>query len=187
MNRWKIAFFSLIALLLLLLIGGGIWINQQLPDASAEPFDRPAVDTVEGPSFTVTTTREDLNSWLQQELQGENQEFDITIDEAVYFQTELALFGVSIPVEMTLVPEVTEEGNLWLLEDSFRVASFELPSEQVFALIESTVDLPEWITVAQNERGFYVDIVNGVSEDFQIQVESLDLEQNDIELLITSK
>lgn len=184
-NPWKVAFISLIALLILGLTLGIIWINQIFSSAADESFISPVVENPIGPHFTISTTKEDANNWLQQELSEESGNYDLLIDDNVRMETNVQAFGLNVPIQMELAPRVTEDGNLELLEESFRVGGFNLPSNQVFQLIDSNADLPSWIQVVTGEQKFHVNLRNGVSEDVDIEVISFDLENDDIELNIT--
>lgn len=188
-NKWKAAFFILAGLIIIFLITGIGWVNNTFPDPEEgeRGFEAYEFEDREGASFTVNTTREDLNYWLQQELAKEedSDKYELYIEDAVYMETTVQAFGVTIPIEMVLSPHVTEEGNLELREESFRVGNINLPSSRVFQLISATVDLPDWIYVVPEESLFYVNVREGVSEDMVLQIQSFDLENNDIEIHIT--
>lgn len=186
-NKWKVSFIMLLSSLVVFLVVGIVWFTQTFSELANEEFTKPSSESRDGASFTITTTKEDLNSWLQQELSKEEdaEMYDLYIDDAVYMETRVEAFGLLIPIEMKLSPHVTEEGNLELVEEHFQVGNFSLPSERVFQLIEATVDLPEWIYVLAEDRKFYVDVREGVSDEIDINIHSFDLENNNIELIIT--
>jgi len=186
-NKWKVLFIMLLSSLVVFLVVGIVWFTQTFSELANEEFTKPSSESRDGASFTITTTKEDLNSWLQQELSKEEdaEMYDLYIDDAVYMETRVEAFGLLIPIEMKLSPHVTEEGNLELVEEHFQVGNFSLPSERVFQLIEATVDLPEWIYVLAEDRKFYVDVREGVSDEIDINIHSFDLENNNIELIIT--
>ncbi|WP_143522520.1 DUF2140 family protein, partial [Pseudomonas sp. 2822-17] len=81
---------------------------------------------------------------MEKEVQDRIQ---IYLDDYVYFKMDLNIFGFDVPLEMLFVPEVTEEGNLRLLEHTFNVGNLTISSERVFHLIALTADLPDWIRV----------------------------------------
>jgi len=186
-NKWKVLFIILLSSLVVFLVVGIVWFTQTFSELANEEFTKPSSESRDGASFTITTSKEDLNSWLQQELSKEEdaEMYDLYIDDAVYMETRVEAFGLLIPIEMKLSPHVTEEGNLELVEEHFQVGNFSLPSERVFQLIEATVELPEWIYVLAEDRKFYVDVREGVSDEMDINIHSFDLENNNIELIIT--
>ncbi|SDO30139.1 YpmS family protein [Alkalicoccus daliensis] len=185
---WKAAFFILLALVIISIAGLWIWVDQNLTVEETESFTAPEIENVEGPSFLVSATREDANAWLQRELEEEEDadDFILTIDDAVYFETSLTVFGMNIPLEVDFQPEVSEDGNIWLREDGFRLGALELPAAQIFHLIGDNIDLPEWISVAPNESSLYLNLRELETEEFVIEAQSVDLENNDIEFRITA-
>ncbi|WP_416149181.1 YpmS family protein [Salipaludibacillus sp. HK11] len=187
MNKWKVLFLTLIGFLSLLIVSAVVWLNLALSDEGSDDFQSTVPEVSEGASFTITTTKEDLNSWLQQELSKEQdaEMYDLYIDDGVYLETQIEAFGLNVPIEMKLTPNVTNEGNLELEEEYFHVGGMSLPSERVFQLISATIELPDWIHVISEDRKFYVDVRQGVSEEIDINIQSFDLETNEIELLMT--
>ncbi|PYZ94111.1 hypothetical protein CR194_00790 [Salipaludibacillus keqinensis] len=186
-NKWKVAFFILLAVIGIVIMSGFIWFYQTFPEPQNEDFSIRETGEQERPSFSISTSREDLNLWLQQELEEEEESdmYDMYIDDAVYLETRLSAFGFEVPLEMKLTPHVTEEGNIELEEEYFQVSNINLPSERVFQMIAANVDLPEWIYVLAEDRKFYVNVREGVSEDIDVRVQSFDLENDDIEFQIT--
>lgn len=188
MNSWKAAFFILLTIVILTIAGSWIWINQALQTEDTEPFIPAEREDVDGPSFLVNATSADANAWLQRELEEEEdaEDFDLVLDDAVYFETNISAFGFDIPIEVVFQPEVAENGNIWLREDGFRVGFLELPSDQVFQLIGDDLDLPEWISVAPEESSLYLDLQEIETEEFIIEAEQVDLENDNIEFRITA-
>ncbi|NJP36597.1 YpmS family protein [Alkalicoccus luteus] len=186
MNRWKIAFNVLLAAVLIMTVGGWLWLNHILTAEPEETFSVPDREIAESPSLTVTTTREDANSWLQRELdEEETEEFDLYLEDAVYFTSEFSLFGINIPVEVQFQPEVDENGNIWLYEDGFRAGGVDLPAAQVFQLIGDSLDLPEWIEPVPEEAALYMDFAQLDTGDTSIYAEAIDLPNDELRFRIT--
>ncbi|WP_096188219.1 YpmS family protein [Evansella halocellulosilytica] len=182
-NHWKIAFFSLISLIFLVITIGIIWLNQALNIDEYERRDIPLSEDAEGSVFHINTEKEDVNYWLQQQLEEETEnEFNLFLDDDVYFQTTINVYNMNIPIEMALTPAVTEAGNIELEEQYFRAGALELPSEHIFRILQSTVDFPEWIEVHPSERKLYINVRDEISENVQIKVQTFDLEENRIEI-----
>lgn len=187
MNIWKTAFFVLLALIIITTAGIWIWVQQALNVEESESFTAPEMQEAEGPSVLVSATREDANAWLQRELEDEQTEdFNLYIEDAVYFETSISAFGLNIPLEVDFQPEVSEDGNIWLREDGFRLGVIELPADQIFQLIGDNIDLPEWISVAPDETSLYLNLRELDTEEFVIEAQTVDLEDNDIEFRITA-
>ncbi|MCR6106157.1 YpmS family protein [Salipaludibacillus agaradhaerens] len=183
LNKWRNAFFILTATVVLVIMSAVGWLYFGLPNTSSNDFVPPHISDKEGASFSVETSTEDLNFWLQNKLNNEEgtEFYSIYIDDAVYFEATVDAFGITLPIYMILSPHVTDEGNIELLEESFSVGNISLPSTRVFELIESRTDLPEWISVIPNEQKLYVNVREGMSENVEIKVTSFDLSLDDIE------
>lgn len=183
-NKWKIAFIILVSSLFLIFVGSVLFLWSLGHGDSLSEI--PRRDTLSGPSFTVLTTKDDLNIWIERELEQEESDvpFQLYMDDFVYFQSHVPVFTFTVPIEMVLEPQVTDTGNLELYERSFQIGEFSLPSERVFQLIRSTIPLPDWILVFPTERKFYIDL-NGIGDEIQIKVNSFDLEKDELEFTIT--
>lgn len=188
MNKWKAAFFGLLIIIILAIGGIYIWINQALTVDETESFMPPEREEADGPSFLVNATSADANAWLQRELEEEEdaEDFELVIDDAVYFETNVSAFGFDIPIEVVFQPEVAENGNIWLREDGFRIGFVELPADQVFQLLGDDLDLPDWISVAPEEASLYLDLSDIDTEEFVVEAQSVDLENDNIEFRITA-
>ncbi|SDY45884.1 Uncharacterized protein YpmS [Evansella caseinilytica] len=189
-NPWKTAFIILSILIAAMLFSAFIALNQIFSNGT---FQEPpsSFPVMEGAEFTVTTTKDDVNYWLEKELgkeqAGTELGYRLFLDDYIYFQTSLHVLGFEVPLEMVLEPAVTAEGNIELIERSFSVGSFELSSGQVFQLISIIPGLPDWIYILPDERKFYIDLQNGISEEVQLKVTEFDLQVNNIQLLLTLK
>ncbi|MDG5786405.1 YpmS family protein [Evansella sp. AB-P1] len=184
-NLWKILFLSLCFILVICIVGILIFINSFLTSSNDLERIPPTDFSSGGAEFTISTTKEDINYWLNKELekeQGGVNSYELYLEDYVYFQTVLSAFGMNIPLEMRLEPVITEDGNIELIERSFQVGRFNVPAESVFNIIEATVDLPDWIYIYPRDRRLYLDIRNGISNEFEIKVSKFDLIDNQIEI-----
>ncbi|UTR14218.1 YpmS family protein [Salipaludibacillus sp. LMS25] len=181
-NKWRNAFFILVGTVILAVLSAIGWLYFGLSHTPTNVFEPPSFSDREAASFSVETTREDLNFWLQNELNKEEgtEFYTITIDDDVYFEATVDAFGITVPIYIVLSPRVTEDGNIELLEESFSVANISLPSTRVFELIESRTDLPKWISVIPSEQKLYVNVREGFSDEMEIKVTSFDLALNEI-------
>ena len=188
-NPWKIAFFTFFTVIILIIIGIVFWLNSILnPSESVHQRPPSTEQTEEGAEFTVITTKEDVNYWMERELKketGNGGDYALFLDDYVYFQTEVRALGFNVPVEMVFEPRVTDEGNVELLERSFSLGGLNLPSSTVLQLIESGVDLPEWIYIYPAEGMLYLNLQEVVTEEVKIKVQSFDLKENEIKILLT--
>ncbi|ADU29729.1 YpmS family protein [Evansella cellulosilytica] len=183
-NKWKWAFFTLLSSILLIIIVCS-FIFYRLLTVEGESFIISDERELEGAEFQISTTVDDVNVWLQQQLEKDghsNNNFHLYLEEYVHIRTEINAFGVTIPLQMEFDPHITNNGNLELVERSFMIGNYTLPAETVFVLLRNTVDLPEWIYIYPEERKFYLDLVNGISEDVQIKIDTFNLQDNNIKM-----
>ncbi|MFA9557218.1 YpmS family protein [Evansella sp. AB-rgal1] len=184
-NPWKIAFITLFTFLVLVIVSSYLLFSSLFTSSGTSFRQLPEFSRTEGAQFIVSTSKEDINYWLKKELQKEqegSQQYDLFFDDFVYFQTELNVLGVTIPMQMTLEPQVTESGNLQLFEKSFQIGNFNLPSERIFQLMDATVELPDWIYIYPMDRKLYLDIANSITHDIQVSIKTFNLQENQIEI-----
>lgn len=164
-NLWKWAFLILCLVLVLTFAGMTLLYLYAVPGSDSEERERPVYEASDGAVFEISTTKDDINLWIEQEIRAEGEDnFHLYLDDYMYIETAVDVFGIQVPVDLRLIPEVTEDGNLILIEDRFRIAGFSLPSEQVFRLIRATADLPEWIDVIPESSEFFIDLREAASD-----------------------
>ncbi|ADH99990.1 YpmS family protein [Salisediminibacterium selenitireducens] len=164
-NLWKWAFLILCLALVLTFAGMTLVYLYAVSGSDREEWESPVYEDSDGAVFEISTTKDDINLWIEQEMRAEGEEnFQLYLDDYMYVETTVDVFGLQVPVDLRLIPEVTEDGNLVLIEDRFRIAGFSLPSEQVFRLIRATADLPDWIDVIPESSEFYIDLREAASD-----------------------
>ncbi|TMW74007.1 YpmS family protein [Alteribacter natronophilus] len=188
-DKWKLAFFSLLSIVTLIgLIIMFLFFRLFAPagDLEWETADRGSWEDTY-PSFTVEASRDSLNRLIQQELDEEepDREYDLYIgEEYVHFDASFGALGRQIPIELNLKPEVTDDGNIMLREESFNVGGISLPSSQIFSLIHSMADLPEWVKVNAQESYFYLHLHEGIADGVLAEAEEINLAENRIRFTI---
>jgi uncharacterized protein YpmS len=185
-NPWRIAFIILAGIIFIIIASLAVYLFSISSGAVNDDFQRPQTEQTEGARFTVSASRDDINYWLEKELaeSGEGEYYQLYLEDLVYFHTEVEALGFTVPVEMELEPLVTDGGNVELVSRSFSIAGLGLPSSTVFNLIQDGDDLPDWIHVLPEESKFYLDLRHGISEEVEIEVQSLNLPEDDIEIQI---
>ncbi|WP_078597345.1 YpmS family protein [Evansella clarkii] len=185
-NPWRIAFIILAGIIFIIIASLAVYLFSISSGAVNDDFQRPQTEQTEGARFTVSASRDDINYWLEKELaeSGEGEDYQLYLEDLVYFHTEVEALGFTVPVEMELEPLVTDGGNVELVSRSFSIAGLGLPSSTVFNLIQDGDDLPDWIHVLPEESKFYLDLRHGISEEVEIEVQSLNLPEDDIEIQI---
>lgn len=186
MNKWKISFFALLALIVLaivtviFLIFGG---SKDMP--------KPTVQNHEGNLFTMETTPEAFqnvaNNLIKEATDGSSLDASLLIDEDVKIKSNVEALGVTIPITLGFEPEVDEVGNLLLYQSSVTVGLLDLPAQTALKLVRDSGQLPEWITIQPSEKTAYIDlsaIEIPISENdtAHIEAKSFDLKNKKITL-----
>ncbi|MET3574902.1 YpmS family protein [Bhargavaea ullalensis] len=186
MNKWKIAFFLLAALIVTGVIALAVWISRPVPSV-----DIPSAQAVgkEADHLTVTATKEDLqgiaNTYIAQAIGSNRIPVDLVIEDDVLLVSELTVFAVQLPVIMHFDPEVMEDGNLLLKQKSVEVGNLNIPPSTVLKLLGDTVDLPGWMIVRPKEEELFIDLSRlPVSGNVKVKAKKVDLANDDIELEI---
>lgn len=190
MNKWKIAFF-----LLLLLIVGSIgaviyWVTAPVETVQIEaPKSNP-----EGHILTVQATKEDFqgiaNTYLEKAMGGKPLPLLLTVDEQIVLTSELTIFGMNVPVKMYFEPYVEEDGNIRLEQSSLEVGQLELQAEPILKLLRDSIDLPPWMIVNPAEKEVLIQLASiPMSSGVHVRAKEFNLEKDIItlEIIIPSK
>ncbi|UCZ54321.1 YpmS family protein [Bacillus shivajii] len=187
-NIWKIAFFSFLGFIIAMILVGMTILYFVLQPVEIEERQAHIQEDIDGATFTVSTTKEDVNYWIQKEVKETmGEELSIYLADLIFFETSINVLGMNVPIEMVFAPNVTEEGNLVLYEHSFRVGVLQLSSERVLQLMQTSVDFPDWMEVIPPERKIFLNIRDGISDEMQVKVQKFDLDENEIVLEVTIK
>ncbi|MCM3712635.1 YpmS family protein [Alkalihalobacillus oceani] len=185
--NWKIAFFTLLGLLICLGLACMIMIVRFFPDAEEDYFV-PKERGAEEASFVIQTDRSRLNTYLEKYLQEQESEMSYLIeltDEVVQFRSSLPIMGQNVPIEMNFFPAVAENGDLLLEVRSVAVGLLQLPVERVLQLVDAWVERPDWVNIYPGERLVEVGITElevGENEVFSFRMVTFDLPNDRIEL-----
>lgn len=190
MNKWKIAFFILV-LVILGSIGAVIyWVTAPVESTQQElPVTNP-----EGHVLTVHATKEDFqgiaNTYLQKEMKGKPLPIQLTVDDKIILSSELTIFSLNFPIKMYFEPYVEEGGNIRLEQSSLEIGQAKLQPEVVLKLLQDSIDLPEWIVVKPSEKQVLIQLASiPMSSGVHVRAKELDLAKDIItlEIIIPSK
>ncbi|RNF40440.1 YpmS family protein [Planococcus salinus] len=188
MKVWRTAFFMLLALNVLAIIGIVILINTPASGHSAyEPEARPPV---EGNSLIVRTTKTDFegiaNTYIQQAMDDQPIPLQLSVNSDVSLSTQIDVFSMTLPILMKFDPFVQEDGNLLLEQKSVEVGMLDIPPESALKLLRDSVDLPEFMEVTPKEETVLLRLTEIPLEDgITVEAESFNLEEDDIRLKVT--
>lgn len=186
MNKWKIAFFVLVVVLLL----SAVWLVNLISTKPEgyELADRAAATS--GGELRVQTTKSDFealaNKYIQEAVENQPIPLELTVDDQIALVSELTVFTLTIPVQMYFDPIVQEDGNIQLKQDKVDIGQLSIPPEQVLKLLRDSIDLPTWMVVSPADESVFIDLGGlPIDGDFDIRAEKIDLENDEIILSVT--
>lgn len=185
MNRWKVAFFLLIALILTSIIVFVLWISTPLEETVIP--EQKEIST--GSVLTVKTTKKDFediaNLYIRDAMKNQPLPVIMSVQEQILLTTELTIFSIKLPVIMKFDPVVETDGNLRLVQTEVEIGKLELPPESVLKLLKDSVDLPSWMIVRPDEEDVYIDLSNiPMKSNVEVRAKEFNLKQDEITLEI---
>lgn len=188
MNKWKVAFFTLLALIIL---GFAALIILML--SGKEDMPKPEAISRTGSSVNISTTPkefEDLaNTLIQNSNDTKNIQLWLEIDKELILKSNVEVLGVTVPVTLAFEPKVDDKGNLELYQTNVKVGMLDLPSQTALQLVRDSGGLPEWLTIQPSEKTAYIDLssfnlpIDGVGTA-HLRAKTFNLEKKEITLQI---
>ncbi|KOO48836.1 YpmS family protein [Viridibacillus arvi] len=186
MNKWKIAFFFLIALMLSVIIGLFVFITKPatdtpIPETTAMP---------DGSKLSVQTTPADFeaiaNKYIQDAMKSKSIPVHMYINEEVSLVSELSVFGMELPITMKFDPTIDEGGNLILKQTNVEVGMLNIPPSTALKLLNDSVDLPSWMVIRPNKEEVYMGLTEiAVLSGSRMQAKEFNLKEGKIILEVT--
>lgn len=191
MNRWKVAFFLLIAIIITAILALAYWIGQPAVDPPIPAAEKaPKNSNV----LTVTSTKKDLegiaNTYISKAIEDEPLPVEVLVEDRIILISQLTVFGIELPVVMEFDPYVEEDGNLRLEQSSVEVGNLQIPPSTVLSLMQDTVSLPDWMIIRPTAEEVYVDLSKlPVTSDVKVKAKEINLEQDQIimEIIIPNR
>ncbi|WP_400241830.1 YpmS family protein [Niallia sp. JL1B1071] len=180
-NKWKVAFLTLLGVLLLSIIILAFMI--------VKPVEKSTIikkQQREEVPFAVKTNREDLtkliNHYLEKEGLNGPIHYEINIADQVELYGTLPIFNTDIQMKLTFEPIALENGDLLLKQKEISIGQLPLPVSYVMNFIANQYNFPEWVDIQPNDEEIYVhltemDLKNGML----VEMKTFDLEQNNIQ------
>lgn len=183
--NWKNAFIGL--LIINILIAASAIILALLPNntkfklmGNGNGEDRKRV------ALTIQSDKQDINALIQYYLEKETRRplnYEVLLTDRVELRGEMTVFERDIPLTMTFIPEVQENGDIMLKQDSMSIGRLQVPVSMVLKYVADNYPLPEWVEIIPNEQSIYVSLQElELQSDTKVQFSRFDLEQNDIKL-----
>lgn len=188
MKKWRLAFFILLMLNLVAVIGFFIFITTPSENFTSHQVE--SAPPLEGNTVVVNTTKADFegiaNTYIAQAMEGQPIPLRLAVNDNVSLSTELTIFRVTLPILLTFDPVVMPDGNLLLEQRSVEVGRLDIPPESALKLLRDSVDLPDFMEVRPAEEEVLLKLTEiSLDEGISVQATSFDLEEDDIRLLVT--
>ncbi|MFZ4454114.1 YpmS family protein [Salibacterium aidingense] len=178
---WKWLFISLLTINL----GVILWLFLVLNVPPADPISPSANETEEKDvAFTIESDKENLNQLIEQYIsqlpQSQKVSYSVDLNNTVELSGSVQAFNQQIPATVQLEPEVQENGDLLLQQESIRLGRLQLPNSQVLQYIKRNYEMPEWIEVNPGRENIYVAVTDISNGNIQVRAEQFDLENDEI-------
>jgi uncharacterized protein YpmS len=185
-NFWKIAFFSLLAVIIASVTSILLLIHMQLPDLEEIERSQSKGILLGNPVFTIQAKKANLNELIKEQLeplQNKDQpiRYTVLLKDHVIFQGSITIFNRELDFSMLLDPEVQENGDLLLKQRSFQIGFLKVPSDEVLKFLQKSASLPEWVIVQPKEESVYVALTElEFKENMSIKAKTIDLKNDNI-------
>lgn len=181
-NKWKVAFFSLLFVVIAVLISLVFIIFQ--PIDKSEPLK--TASNREAVPFNVQTNKADLtkliNYYLAKEGLNGPIHYEINIKDEVELYGSLPVFNTNIQMKLTFTPEALDNGDLILKQKEISVGQLPLPVSYVMNFIKNKYKLPEWVDIQPEEEEIYAHLTKmNIANGLKVKVNQFDLEQDVIQ------
>ncbi|SOC15880.1 uncharacterized protein YpmS [Ureibacillus xyleni] len=160
MNKWKVAFFSITGLFIILITVVIVWATSPAEDV---PIPTPNTNIARTDSILlVETTADDFEKlamkYLADALNNSALPVDFVVGDFIVLESELTVFGVTVPFSMEFDPVVNDDGNIRLKQTSMNVGKLNIPPITVLKLLSDSVQFPSWVIIRPNEEEIFVDL-----------------------------
>lgn len=188
MRKWRLAFFALLALNALALVGAVLYVTTPPKDYTL--YQALENGPVAGNTVVVNTTKADFegiaNTYIQKAMKDQPIPLALSVTEDVSISTELTVFSVTLPILMKFDPLVQEDGNLLLEQKSVEVGMLDIPPESALKLLRDSVDLPDFMEVMPKDEEVVLKLTEIPLDDgISVRAASFNLKDDDIRLLVT--
>jgi uncharacterized protein YpmS len=185
-NFWKIAFFSLLAVIIAAITSILLLINMKLPDLEEIERSQSKGILSGNPVFTIQAKKANLNQLIDEQLEpvknkDQSIRYTVLLKDHVIFQGSISIFNRELDFSMLLDPEVQENGDLLLKQQSFQIGFLKVPSDEVLRFLQKSASLPEWVIVQPKKESVYVALTElEFKENMSIKAKTIDLKNDNI-------
>lgn len=188
-NKWKIAFFGLLALMVIAAVALFIVVTSKTDDQAIPKNFK----SITGSEVTVKATADDFetlaNHFISDATEDTQLPVKMYVDKDITLTSKVSVLGATLPVTMDFDPEIDQHGNLSLKLTNIAVGMLDIPTKTALKLVKDTGKLPNFITIQPNDNQAYINLnaINiPVSEGTKahLRATKFDLEEDEIELKV---
>lgn len=186
-NRWKVAFFSLLAGAIIIPI---IVLQVLFPDSNLH-FDKEKTLHNGGTQvFEIHTTKDELNFLINDQLNklkkgNKDIGYVVELDDEISLKGYITFFHNQVKFEMIFDPVVKKNGDLLLEEKVIKLGLINLPGDKILEFIEGSTDLPKWVKINADKENILLELTQiEFRKDMYIKASKIDLKNDDIRLKV---
>lgn len=186
-RNWQMYFLILFGANLVIITVIAIFIFSTPPQS--DPLPNPISVDEPGAEFKVEATKEDLNQlindYLGQVIQADSANFSVQIDQDIHLYGTFSAFGVPIPINIRMDPDVQPNGDLVLLITEMSLGLLNLPKDRILHYFNRQVDTPAWIFLDSANEQIYVAVTQiNIQSNIRFSMQELDLTDENISFSI---
>ncbi|MGV3465534.1 MAG: YpmS family protein [Heyndrickxia sp.] len=182
-NRWKIAFFALLIIIVIFVMIIGFFVF--LPTGK-ETLPKTNINSDKYVQFHIRTNKADLNKLINHYIEKEGLDgpikYNVYLKKDVEFEGSLPVFSENVHLKMTFQPEALKNGDLILKQKTISIGHLNLPVSYVLKFIKNSYKLPDWVSIDSDEKTVYVGLqkMKVGQSDMKARVDKFNLKENDI-------
>ncbi|WP_408009501.1 YpmS family protein [Pseudalkalibacillus sp. A8] len=182
--RWKYAFFILLTIMVIvpIIVGTLIFMGDKQEEKSSRDLSSQGE-----PIFDIESSKSQLNFLIKEQLaelkSDRNPKFDynVTLRENVQVKGYFTFFTNEVQFTMDFKPQVLENGDLLLKEESIKLGALKLPGSKILEFIKGSTDLPPWVEINDKEETILLKLTQiKLKDQLFLKAESFDLEEDNI-------
>ena len=152
-NPWKVAFITLVAILIGLT--SVVMFRITTPRMTYDK-NLPKVSASENPIFDVNMKKDQVNAtinyFLEDAMEESGVDYSFVLENQAMIDGTFSLLGHETHFYLYFEPYVLNDGNVQLKAKSLSVGSLSIPIPAMINYIGSTTDLPNWIELDADQQ-----------------------------------
>jgi uncharacterized protein YpmS len=179
--KWKILFFSLLAVNIMIISIVLFFVFQ--PVKKIDQMELPKEK--EGAELKVQSSKEHLNliinDYIAKKTKNHRLQYQILLTDRVELLSKIPLFGREVDFLVSFLPNVDKDGNVELTNPEMALGELRLPVSYVLKYLQKNASLPEEVTIEPGENRIYIHLNQlTLPNGYQIRAEKIDLTNNEI-------